>query len=90
VAIPCAACGQPVHDRAVKCPHCGDLTGVPVDPLAVAEARATTSAAVLPDEALDARVANAIVAALRALAELVARDGDDDPLPRATARRKRS
>lgn len=34
MAIPCNMCGNPVHEQSVKCPHCGEATGVPVDPLA--------------------------------------------------------
>jgi uncharacterized Zn finger protein (UPF0148 family) len=26
--IPCGACGDAVHETAVKCPHCGKATGV--------------------------------------------------------------
>jgi hypothetical protein len=37
VAIPCEKCGQPVHEQVVICPHCGDASGVPTDPIAVAE-----------------------------------------------------
>jgi hypothetical protein len=37
VAIPCGQCGQPVHERAVVCPHCAGETGVDADPVAVAE-----------------------------------------------------
>jgi hypothetical protein len=37
VAIPCGQCGQPVHERAVVCPHCAGETGVDADPIAVAE-----------------------------------------------------
>jgi hypothetical protein len=37
VAIPCQQCDQPVHEHVVICPHCGGTTGVPDDPLALAE-----------------------------------------------------
>ena len=37
VAIPCAQCDKPVHERAVICPHCAGHTGVDVDPIAAAE-----------------------------------------------------
>jgi hypothetical protein len=37
VAIPCAQCGQPVHERVVVCPHCAGETGVDADPVAAAE-----------------------------------------------------
>jgi len=91
VAIPCATCGNPVHESAVKCPHCGDLSGVPVDPEALAEARATAIDLPRDDEPLQNRVATAIVEAVShafdAAAELVKPDDpDNDPLPRATAR----
>ena len=87
MAIPCAACGKPVHEHAVKCPHCGDLTGVPVDPLALAEADATLE---LPrEQPIEHRVvetiAKVVTYAFDAAAELIRRD-DDEPLPRATAR----
>jgi hypothetical protein len=34
MALPCEACGKPVHETAVDCPHCGESTGVPADPIA--------------------------------------------------------
>jgi hypothetical protein len=34
MAIPCEACGRPVNEEVVVCPHCGGPTGVPVDPVA--------------------------------------------------------
>jgi len=37
VAIPCNACGKPVHSQAVICPHCGDATGVAADPTLTGE-----------------------------------------------------
>ncbi|MEO6776611.1 MAG: hypothetical protein ABI467_26950 [Kofleriaceae bacterium] len=37
MAIPCEQCGQPVHERAVVCPHCAGESGVGADPIAVAE-----------------------------------------------------
>jgi len=39
VAIPCGACIQPVHDQAVKCPHCGEATGIVPDASLTAEER---------------------------------------------------
>ena len=39
MAIPCGACSSPVHDRAVVCPHCGEATGVDVDPTLTHEER---------------------------------------------------
>jgi hypothetical protein len=36
VAIPCEKCREPVHEQVVICPHCGQPTGVPTDPIAVA------------------------------------------------------
>ena len=39
MAIPCGACSMPVHDRAVKCPHCGGATGVFADASFTAEER---------------------------------------------------
>jgi hypothetical protein len=98
VAIACDACGKPVHEQAVKCPHCGDFTGVPVDPVAAAEISVTTATAIdLPrdDEPLEARVASTIVDAvshaISVAVELVKPDEpDDDPVPRATARAKRT
>ena len=35
MAQPCQICGQPVHETVVKCPHCGDDSGAPVDSIAV-------------------------------------------------------
>ncbi len=98
MAIACDACGKPVHEQAVRCPHCGDLTGVPVDQIAAAEVRVTPATAIgLPRDAepLEARVASAIVDvvshAIGAAVELVKPDEpDDDPVPRATARTKRT
>jgi hypothetical protein len=40
VPIPCAACSKPVHERSVKCPHCGGATGVTPDAKWTAEERA--------------------------------------------------
>lgn len=39
MAIPCGACSLPVHERAVKCPHCGGETGVTADASLTAEER---------------------------------------------------
>jgi hypothetical protein len=39
VPIPCAACRKPVHERSVKCPHCGGATGVTPDAKWTAEER---------------------------------------------------
>ncbi|MFT3694892.1 MAG: hypothetical protein QM831_17210 [Kofleriaceae bacterium] len=36
--IPCQACSKPVHEQSVRCPHCGNATGVELDPVAAAEA----------------------------------------------------
>ena len=36
MAIPCEKCREPVHEQIVICPHCGEPTGVPTDPIAVA------------------------------------------------------
>jgi hypothetical protein len=40
VPIPCRACTKPVHEHAVKCPHCGGSTGVAVNPKWTDEERA--------------------------------------------------
>jgi hypothetical protein len=37
VAIPCEHCDQPVHEQTVICPHCGQPSGAPRDPIALAE-----------------------------------------------------
>jgi hypothetical protein len=37
VAISCEHCDQPVHEQTVICPHCGGPSGVPRDPIALAE-----------------------------------------------------
>ncbi len=37
MAIPCEKCSKPVHEQVVVCPHCGELSGVPSDPIAEAE-----------------------------------------------------
>lgn len=37
MAIDCNACGKPVHETVVTCPHCGEATGVPIDPIAEIE-----------------------------------------------------
>lgn len=34
MAVPCQTCGKPVHETVVDCPHCGESTGTPVDPIA--------------------------------------------------------
>ena len=36
MAIPCEKCHEPVHEQVVICPHCGEPSGVPLDPIAVA------------------------------------------------------
>jgi hypothetical protein len=101
VAIPCDVCGLPVHEQIVVCPHCGEHTGVPVDPNAE---RAIQAMPELPAPALTADAAHvlakrrpgtALVGSIgRTLAAGIALLGDrdqadDDPLPRATARKKR-
>jgi hypothetical protein len=95
MAIPCEACGQPVHEKVVKCPHCGDFTGTPADPVAVAEAEDAVGAVenrIDPSLPLEARFANAIADAVTnaidAASELVKSDRDER-LPRATVRPKR-
>ena len=35
--ISCEYCNQPVHEQTVICPHCGDPSGAPHDPIALAE-----------------------------------------------------
>jgi hypothetical protein len=96
VAIPCDACGQPVHEQAVRCPHCGDYTGVPVDPVAAAEVElipavlARPRADELPLDGVASALVDVVSHAIGAAAELVKPDRpDDDPLPRATARHRR-
>jgi hypothetical protein len=37
VPISCEHCHLPVHEQTVICPHCGDPSGVPRDPIALAE-----------------------------------------------------
>ncbi len=37
MAIACDQCQRPVHEQTVVCPHCGGPSGVPRDPIALAE-----------------------------------------------------
>ena len=87
MAIACDTCGKPVHEQTVRCPHCGDLTGVPVDPRAADEVSLPAATALdLPadDPPLEARVASAIVEvvshAIGAAVGLVKPDEPDDAL----------
>ena len=97
VPIPCNECGKPVHEHAVKCPHCGGFTGTPADPVAVAEAE---GAIALADDPIDqhmplearfaAAIADAVTNAIDAASELVKSDSPaDERLPRATVRRSK-
>ena len=52
MSVPCEACGKPVHEQAVKCPHCGELSGVPVDPVAAAAIEAMPVLRELPSAPL--------------------------------------
>jgi hypothetical protein len=83
VAIPCEACGEPVHEQAVKCPHCGDFSGVPVDPIAAAEI--ATQPILKPE--IDP--AFAFGEAVIGVVDAVTSHPDNAELPRAVARIKR-
>jgi hypothetical protein len=85
VAIPCDVCGEPVHERAVKCPHCGDFTGVPVDPIAAAEI--STQRIVKPEIDLDVAFGETLVSIVDSVTNVGASDNAE--LPRAVARIKR-
>jgi hypothetical protein len=83
VAIPCEACGEPVHEQAVKCPHCGDFSGVPVDPIAAAEI--STQPIIKPAVDLDVAFGEAVIG----IVDAVSSHADNAELPRAVARIKR-
>jgi hypothetical protein len=85
VAIPCDACGEPVHETSVKCPHCGDFTGVPIDPIAAAEI--STLPKVKPEIDLDVAIGETMVAIVDAVT--TSNDAGNAELPRAVARIKR-
>jgi len=51
VPIPCAECRKPVHEQSVICPHCGELTGIPQDPIALAEISVMTELDLDPEPA---------------------------------------
>ncbi|HEY1816936.1 MAG TPA: hypothetical protein VGG74_31525 [Kofleriaceae bacterium] len=96
MAISCEACGLPVHENVVKCPHCGSFTGTPADPIAVAEAEGAMATAQEPIDdrlPLEARfataIADAVTHAIDVASELVKSEQADDRLPRARARPKR-
>ncbi len=99
-----------MHEQVVKCPHCGERTGVAIDPLATAMATGLAEmlkpppAAPAPtyqmnivtsveDQAPAIGIAADVVAAVVRTAVGVVRggkddDADDDPIPRATARKR--
>jgi hypothetical protein len=85
VAIPCDACGEPVHEQAVKCPHCGDFSGVPIDPIAAAEI--STQPIVKPAIDLDVAFGEAVIGIVDAVTNVASPDNAE--LPRAVARIKR-
>ena len=80
MAIPCGQCGQPVHERAVVCPHCAGETGVDADPVAVAEI-----SMLLDQEAKPAEVPLPLLLKQTKLAQPDAPAG----LPRAIVRKRR-
>jgi len=100
MAIPCDACGEPVHEQVVVCPHCAGPTGVPIDPIAKATIE-TLPALEPPPPDEDVQAAQILSTStgpnpiVSGLARLLASDGDGDsepdsePLPRAIARRRR-
>jgi hypothetical protein len=87
VAIPCDVCGEPVHEQAVKCPHCGDFTGVPVDPIAAAEI--ATQPIVKPEVDLHVAFGETVVSIVDAVTSSEPDVRADAELPRAIARIKR-
>ena len=80
VAIPCAQCSKPVHERAVVCPHCAGETGVEVDPIAVAEISMLMDQDEKPHE---------VPLPLILKQSKVARPDEPAGLPRAIARKRR-
>ena len=98
MAVACESCGQPVHETAVDCPHCGELTGVPVDPIAETEIELLPELGDKPKEnpipLLDRRhavidpIGRAVATGVARLAEAVAPADDDERLPRAIARKR--
>ena len=84
MAIPCDACGEPVHEQAVKCPHCGDFTGVAIDPIAAAEI--STLPIVKPEVDLQVAFGETMIAIVDAVTSA---EPDNRELPRAVARIKR-
>jgi hypothetical protein len=100
MAIPCESCGKPVHETAVDCPHCGDPTGVPVDPIAEHEIELMDEVTPPPSQNLDPLpfmhdkhhvvidpITHAIANGVAKIADAV-RDDDDEPVPRAIARER--
>jgi hypothetical protein len=98
MAIPCEVCGKPVHEQVVVCPHCGNDTGVPADPIAELEIAALPELAAAepadeqgprdPHGALG-RLADGVAKVVSSTAHLViGDDADDGSLPRAIAREK--
>jgi hypothetical protein len=102
MALPCEACGKPVHEMAVDCPHCGEPTGVPVDPIAEHEIDVMEKFPLpLPDAtpnpllaqhsgagAVLEPISRAVVGGVAKIVGAVIADDDDEPVPRAIARRK--
>src|SRR5689334_11379538 len=100
--IPCVSCAKPVFEQAVVCPHCGEPSGVPADPIAESEIATLPELppAVHPIDPLPLETASSIFEPIeRAVVEGVAKvvgaafeligdtDRDDDePVPRAIAR----
>jgi hypothetical protein len=80
VPIPCEKCTKPVDQHVVVCPHCGDLTGVQSDPIALAEISGMMPLGVEPE--------SPPLPFLLSDKELPATE-DDSELPRAIARRRR-
>jgi hypothetical protein len=100
MAIPCASCGNPVHEQVVVCPHCAYDTGVPADPIAETEI-ATLPELPAPEptehlvdgnrrlvEPLGRAVATGVAKVVSAFDRVVDDDADHGPLPRAIAREK--
>jgi hypothetical protein len=103
VAIPSEACGEPVHEQSVKCPHCGGPTGVPVDPIAktaIETMRPMPVVAQPPSTGLEpiesgfdpvGTALRGVGKVIEAASGLVTDDADDDDgLPRAVARTRQS
>jgi hypothetical protein len=88
MAIACEACGEPVHEQVVVCPHCGERSGVAADVLATQQSLALLATDARPpvDSAIEALV-GALGTAVDSALDWLDGDGESE-LPRAIARER--